>query len=289
VLKYNLDVLRFDFNVDPAPYWWTVDFAEPSRRGVTEALYVEGVLTMWDELRARHPGLILDNCASGGRRLDLETMSRSVSLWRSDFTSTATQLLDHSALQSMTMGLTRWLPVNSGGMGSDVSPYAWRSAGVAGKALVWGQGGWDAVTKSQAGQSVDVGLPGALTESRRLAAVVEGGADFWALTPVTPDDSIWAAYQLAEADGSAGFVMVFRRSNCTTHAAETFPLLGLLPARDYQLELYYNYSLASTSVVHSSTLMGPGGGLKVALPTPGSSVLVEYTLASRAVTAAETR
>ena len=80
-------------------------------------------------------------------------------------------------------------------------------------------------------------------------------------------------------------MMAFRRSNCTTHA-KTFPLLGLLPARDYRLDLYYNYSLASTSVVHSSTLMGPSGGLKVALPTSGSSLLVEYALASRAVAAA---
>ena len=32
---------------------------------------------MWDELRARHPGLLLDSCASGGRRIDLEVRARA--------------------------------------------------------------------------------------------------------------------------------------------------------------------------------------------------------------------
>jgi len=39
----------------------------------------------WDDLLRRHPHLIIDNCASGGRRMDLETMSCSVPLWRTDF------------------------------------------------------------------------------------------------------------------------------------------------------------------------------------------------------------
>ena len=43
---------------------------------------------MWDELRRRHPGLWIDNCASGGRRIDLETLTRSLPLWPSDFHDT---------------------------------------------------------------------------------------------------------------------------------------------------------------------------------------------------------
>ena len=46
--------------------------------------YIEGLYEMWDELRAKNPGLVIDNCASGGRRIDLEAISRSVALWQSD-------------------------------------------------------------------------------------------------------------------------------------------------------------------------------------------------------------
>eukprot|EP01052_Picozoa_sp_SAG31_P037880 SAG31_NODE_4964_length_2833_cov_1.777981_2_plen_275_part_00 len=120
VAKFQLQVLRFDYNIDPAPFWFRdADSRNTGRRGVAEAEYVEGLYRMWDEVRRRNPGLIIDNCASGGRRLDLETMSRSVSLWRTDWTScdvlSPNPCLDYSSLQAQTMGLTHWLPINSGG------------------------------------------------------------------------------------------------------------------------------------------------------------------------------
>ena len=69
---------RQDFNFDPLPYWRDND--APDRQGISEIRYVEGLYTFWDELLERRPGLIIDNCASGGRRIDLETISRSVPL-----------------------------------------------------------------------------------------------------------------------------------------------------------------------------------------------------------------
>jgi len=44
----------------------------PERLGLTEIRYVEGYYDLWDELLARHRGLTIDNCSSGGRRIDLE-------------------------------------------------------------------------------------------------------------------------------------------------------------------------------------------------------------------------
>lgn len=51
---------------------------------MTEIRFVEGHYAMWDELREKNPGLWIDNCAGGGRRIDLEMCMRSVPLWRSD-------------------------------------------------------------------------------------------------------------------------------------------------------------------------------------------------------------
>ena len=55
------------------------------RRGMNEAGYVRGLYELWDSVRNSHPNLIIDNCASGGRRHDLETMTRSIPLWPSDY------------------------------------------------------------------------------------------------------------------------------------------------------------------------------------------------------------
>lgn len=120
VIKYKLDVWRIDFNTYPADFWFHAGDALsgpdqpglPFRRGITEAGYVRGLYELWDRVRLKHPGLIIDNCASGGRRHDLETMSRSVPLWPSDYSCAGDE--DLGAMQSMTMGLSRWLPVHGG-------------------------------------------------------------------------------------------------------------------------------------------------------------------------------
>jgi alpha-galactosidase len=51
---------------------------------MTENLHAQGYLRYWDELILRNPGLWIDSCASGGRRNDLETMRRAVTLHYTD-------------------------------------------------------------------------------------------------------------------------------------------------------------------------------------------------------------
>ena len=79
-----------------------------------------GYLAYWDELRRRFPNLLIDTCASGGRRLDLETLRRSVPLWRSDFA------YEPSSMQQFTYGLSLWIPYFGTGFNS-VDPYVFWS------------------------------------------------------------------------------------------------------------------------------------------------------------------
>ena len=76
---------------------------------MTEIGHVEGLYKMWDDLLARHPGLHIDNCASGGRRLDIEMMSRSFVVWRTDH-----GFADTLAEQAQTQALAYWVPENMG-------------------------------------------------------------------------------------------------------------------------------------------------------------------------------
>jgi hypothetical protein len=93
---------RGRFNFAPLALWRSHDAED--RQGITEIQHVTGYLAYWDELRRRFPNLLIDTCASGGRRLDLETLRRSVRLWRSDFT------YEPSAMQQFTYGLSLWIP-----------------------------------------------------------------------------------------------------------------------------------------------------------------------------------
>jgi alpha-galactosidase len=69
IVDQGIDLYRQDYNIDPLSIWRAAD--APDRQGITENHYVTGYLAYWDELRRRHPNMLIDSCASGGHRNDL--------------------------------------------------------------------------------------------------------------------------------------------------------------------------------------------------------------------------
>ena len=107
--EQGIDLYRQDFNMDPLGFWREND--GPDRQGMTENLYVQGHLAYWDELQRRHPGLPIDTCASGGRRIDLETLRRSAGPHtRSDYIAFDGKPGSEPGNQGQTHGLSSWLP-----------------------------------------------------------------------------------------------------------------------------------------------------------------------------------
>ena len=107
----GVTVYRQDFNFEPLTYWQQAD-AEyyGGRTGIAENHYITNLYRYLDTLFANNPGLLMDNCASGGRRLDLEMAARSVPLWRSDYNCDGARPDILEATQGMTYGLSFWLP-----------------------------------------------------------------------------------------------------------------------------------------------------------------------------------
>ncbi len=130
----GIDTYRQDFNMDPLPYWRHAD--EPNRRGLTEIKFVDGLYKLWDSLREAIPNLLIDNCSSGGRRIDFETCMRSVPLWRSD-TGCGMEYPDrplYSWDQNQTLSLTRYVAFHSTSTWAP-DAYSIRSAGTNGLAF----------------------------------------------------------------------------------------------------------------------------------------------------------
>lgn len=118
VAKYiegaNLEIYRQDFNLHPSYFWHT---GEPvDEKGLREVRYINGLYEYLDALRTRFPDLILDNCASGGRRLDFEMMKRTVPLWRSDSCWDSKDFPRN--VQAMAYGLSLWFPLHGLGAAS---------------------------------------------------------------------------------------------------------------------------------------------------------------------------
>jgi len=97
-------VYRQDFNMDPLPYWRHND--APDRQGITEIRYIEGLYAYWDRIAAAWPDSLRIECASGGRRIDLETVKRMHVHQKSDY------WFDNEVDQASIWGLSQYLPNN---------------------------------------------------------------------------------------------------------------------------------------------------------------------------------
>ncbi len=131
IIAAQLDWLRWDMNIEPENFWRLEDPVD--RQGITEIRYIEGLYSMMDELQSRHPGMIIDLCASGGRRIDIEVLRRGLPLWHSDLQCFGPQ---PEAEQLQNGGLYRWLPLHGCGSFGYEPSYEFRSAMTSGNIMV---------------------------------------------------------------------------------------------------------------------------------------------------------
>jgi alpha-galactosidase len=213
----GVDYYRQDMNFDPMPYWKYND--KPDRVGMSEIRYIQGLYAYWDGLLRNFPNLIIDNCAGGGRRLDLETISRSSPLWRTDYNPG-----EPNGYQCHTYGLNFYLPLH-GTCCIYPTKYAFRSG--MSSALVTGL---DMNNAAFTLGSMDT----IMKDFKRLRPYYYG--DYYPLVPninIT-SDSIWMAYQQNRPDQGDGIIMAFRRPDCLQESI-TVKLRGLDPMSTYEL------------------------------------------------------
>ena len=89
----NVGWIRYDMNQgyfqpDPRTAWNERD--TPQTQGLTQIRYLQGEYELLDHLRTRYPDMVIESCASGGRRIDLKTISRAHTFWKSDETNNLT-------------------------------------------------------------------------------------------------------------------------------------------------------------------------------------------------------
>ncbi len=266
----GIDCYRQDFNIDPLPYWLAHD--APDRQGMTEIQHVMGLYQLWDDLRARFPGLIIDNCASGGRRIDIETIQRSIPLWRSDFQ--CFYLADPIGAQVATAGLMLWAPLSSTGTQfHQDDDYAVRSAYSSG--LVFHHG-TPVITKEGMVFTSEFNPKGypwdwhrrRVDEFRKIRPFFEG--DYYLLSNCTSSTYDWLVYQCDRPDMKQGIVLAFRRQD-SPYVQARLKLHGIDATKRYSIE---NSDTGQVSEVSGDELASRG--LLVAVDQPRSSSLYIY-------------
>jgi alpha-galactosidase len=224
VTDAQLTWVRWDFNIEPLKYWRECD--TPDRQGITEIRYIEGLYAFWDELRRRHPGLVIDNCASGGRRIDLETCMRSLPLWHSDLQCFG---IHPGADQLQNGGLFRWIPFHGCGNFGYEPSYVFRSALTGGNILASSspKGGL-----STADEDTEQAVKRSAEVSKTIRPFLLG--DFYPLFPHTPAEDVWYGYQFHREDLRAGVAVVFRREKAPENS-HTLSLQGIDSSKRYEV------------------------------------------------------
>lgn len=227
VEELDLDYYRQDFNIDPLSMWEANE--EENRKGYVQLKYIEGMYNVWDRLLERFPKLIIDNCASGGRRIDIETLSRSIPVWRSDYQCSFDS--EAEAAQNHNMGISAWVPYSATGIGQYIyDRYNVRSC-------------YSALANSScygyahvADRTMDCEqLSVTINEFRAVREYFS--CDYYPIFSGARDHASWGGWQFNRPEQKDGLIMAFRRDKSPFSCA-TVQLGGLKADKNYKLVSY---------------------------------------------------
>lgn len=251
----NIDMFRSDFNVNPGPVWRIAD--DFFKDGYVENRYVQGYLKMWDSLLERYPAMMIDSCASGGGRNDIETLRRSVPLHISDFWDGNDDGFNER--QTCMLELSRWIPyfkleVHSTAPAtiynyrSSMAPWFILSVDYTNPNSNW--------TLAKQGE----------TEWRELSKYYY--SDFYPLTECDKSPAAWRAWEYYDPGTDSGAIQLFRGPESGT-SEMTLKLSGLGGGK-YRLR---NADGSLEKVVSGSALKK---GYKFSLPEAESSDIIFF-------------
>ncbi|MCQ2425962.1 MAG: alpha-galactosidase [Lachnospiraceae bacterium] len=265
----SLDVYRQDFNVPPLEYWRKADREQPDgeeRRGTTEIRHVNNLYRFWDVLLEKYPHLLIDNCSSGGRRNDVELLSRSVPMWRSDYQCAWDCPPEGNQIQ--TAGFSFWYPYSGVGYGPTLGDvYSFRSAY---------SNGLTVRTWEHADPDWEVGARGEPLDWARtyFAEFLEVrhyfAEDYYPLVPFSAENDVWSVSQYHDPAQNAGIVLAFRRPD-SGEEEMLLPLSGLDRDAEYSVE---NRDTGERFTLSGALLSDEG--LRLRIGNPRESRLILY-------------
>ena len=257
--RQGIDLYRQDHNIDPLGFWRGND--APDRQGITENLHVQGYLAFWDELLRRHPGMLIDSCASGGRRNDLETLRRSVPLLRSDFQGPAQPNNPemYSGNQCHTYGLSMWVPYyGTGELYENVYRFRSHLCPALGIGCTGDKTDWPTLRKRW-------------EEWKQLADYFYG--DYYPLTACSRSEDAWIGWQFHREEADDGMIQVFRRPKSPYESAR-LRLFGLKPQGDY---VFTDIDSGKAIAATGAQLMREG--LQLRVDSRPSAIILTYRAA----------
>lgn len=262
IKEWQISIFRTDSGTDESCLNNYVNEKAPDRVGIAENRSVTALYAFWDELVKRNPGLLIDNCCGGGTRLDLELMSRSISLWRSDSNVWVQydELKSARLNQLITSNLNNYIPWTTGGSHGP-NPYFVRSGYNTGLSFV-GDTRPASFDKKE--------MMKAIAECKRLRKYALG--NFYSLFNADSTATSWCAWQYHRPTEGDGYFVAFRREE-SPYSGLTCFLNDIDESKKYKVKTYRTYKLEKTQTMSGKDLKHFNVNI---YDLPGS-ILVEYS------------
>lgn len=266
VREYHISWLKIDYNIDIGER-----FDPPGllvRHGDVLYQQIMHYYKWLDEIRAAYPNLVIENCSSGGLRLDLGIIAHTHTSWLSDEVRPipSVQLAYGCTLEFIPEICNHWMVGDDlkGDVDSSKSPGWWDfmfrvpmngQFGISSRVFDWSR----ALKQDAAG---NVAL------YKRLRRVIMG-ADVYHLTrpPAHDDPKGWCAIQYVSHDQKGSVLMAYRLGESV--AVKTLKLCGLAPDGRYRVLI---------NGVPAGTMRGRAlstGGLEIRLGHPWRAAVAE--------------
>ena len=253
--KLNLSCYRQDFNFLPTNWFEYGD--EENRRGITEIKHILGMYEVWEYLLENVPGIIIDNCASGGRRIDIESLKRSIPFFRSDYQCAFNE--NPEVLQTHNANSSAYFPYIGCTSKTKNDTYAIRSS----YSSSWGGAFYNTIFQTM--DKEDFLWAKKITDEY-LEVRQYFSLDFYNHGANVFDDTSWAIFEYSNPKTNSGIILAFRRSNSPFDNV-TIDLKGVMKDKIYTA---YDYDSKNTVEFKNS--------LKITLPNKRSSALIHYNL-----------
>lgn len=204
----GVKIYRQDFNFDPLPIWKANE--APDRIGFLENRHAMGYLAYWDELVLRNPGLIIDSCTSGGRRNDLETMRRAITLHYTDV-----GYGDHPIKQKQHREMFEWIPYfrahNMNWFDTESGKYDGREHEP--DAFAYHNAFAPSMTDMIRYDAENCETALEMQALWRKAAEIELEGDYYPITECNGSTEDWYAMQFDDSEKRRGFVQIIRNAD----------------------------------------------------------------------------
>ena len=262
IVLSGVDCFREDFNITAAAEkTWRINDA-PDRIGVSEAKYIAGLYRLWDHLKERFPHLRFDCCASGGRRLDFEAVSRCHVYAVDDLTDD--QILPEM-MQNITANIINYIPFHCSCANAETLFDRYNRVSYISSATQLSMQRYGFGQTEFNGKYVQA-LKWACEQGTRIRDILAAG-DYYLLTGYARDSKAWHVWQGDDPDSGRGVLVAFRRRK-----AENAECMVVLENIDSKAEYTLEYGDASPRKISGAELVN----FTISLEDKGSCVIAYY-------------